>query len=77
MRDSQYATKRPVAVRTQGLTQRQMQNASMAMASKTMRLKLSGNIREVSERRQVGDAEEMVNVGDGAWWRNVGMEEGM
>ena len=43
--------------------------------------------REVSERRQVGDAESLVNMpsgGDGKmeatgrpWWRNVGMEEGL
>lgn len=31
---------------------------------------------EVSERRQVGDAETMVNENLGnAWWRKVGMEE--
>jgi pyruvate dehydrogenase kinase 2/3/4 len=46
-----------------------------------MRLKLSGQVnREVSERRQVGDAEEMFaeKPGVGApWWRNVGVEEGM
>jgi hypothetical protein len=41
--------------------------------------------REVSARRQVGDAENVVNqspsTGDGPnntpWWKNVGMEEGM
>lgn len=45
-----------------------------------MRLKLSGKLsREISERRQVGDAEEMfADKGAPApWWRNVGMEEGM
>jgi pyruvate dehydrogenase kinase 2/3/4 len=45
-----------------------------------MRLKLSGQVgMEVSERRQVGDAEEMfLERGPGSpWWRNVGMEEGM
>jgi pyruvate dehydrogenase kinase 2/3/4 len=47
-----------------------------------MRLKLSGNLtREVSERRQVGDAEEMFADrsagGSQPWWKNVGMEEGM
>lgn len=45
-----------------------------------MRLKLSGQVgMEVSERRQVGDAEEMfLEKGTGQpWWRNVGMEEGM
>jgi len=46
------------------------------MASRTMRLKLSGKLtREISERRQVGDAETMVN--EGAWWRDFGMEEGL
>ena len=46
--------------------------------AKSMRLKLSGNVREVSERRQVGDAEGMFEDDTkGAWWRNVGMEEGM
>jgi hypothetical protein len=40
--------------------------------------------REVSERRQVGDTESMVNSsmdeasgGKAKWWRNVGMEEGL
>ena len=51
------------------------------MASRTMRLKLSGKLSgkdwEISERRQVGDAEAMVNKGSGAWWRRVGMEEGL
>jgi len=45
-----------------------------------MRLKLSGQVsREVSERRQVGDAEEMFaeRGGDKPWWRNVSMEEGV
>ena len=45
-----------------------------------MRLKLSGQVgMEVSERRQVGDAEEMfADKGAGQpWWRNVGMEEEM
>jgi hypothetical protein len=58
-------------------------NISMAMASKAMKLKLSGKVsapREVSPRKQVGDAEAMFVEGEGgkgAWWRNVGMEEGM
>lgn len=44
---------------------------------KAMKLKLSGQVsREVSERRQVGDAEEMF-ADKGAWWRNVGMDEGV
>lgn len=44
-----------------------------------MRLKLSGQVsREVSERRQVGDAEEMfMGKGEKPWWRNVTMEEGV
>jgi hypothetical protein len=44
-----------------------------------MRLKL--NPREISERRQVGDAEQWLSSDKDdtkdAWWRNVGMEEGM
>lgn len=49
------------------------------LAIKAMKLKLSGQIsREVSERRQVGDAEEMfMEKGGKPWWRSVGMEEGM
>lgn len=49
------------------------------LASKAMKLKLSGQIsREISERRQVGDLEEMfAEKNDKPWWRNVGMEEGM
>jgi hypothetical protein len=50
-----------------------------SLASKSMRLKLGP--REVSERRQVGDAEELLSSDKDdtkdAWWRNVGMEEGM
>lgn len=46
-----------------------------------MRLKLSGQLsREVSERRQVGDAAEMFadkGASQQPWWRDVGMEEGM
>lgn len=56
-----------------------MGNISLAMASRAMRLKQVGS-REVSERRQVGDAEDLVNPTEGAtkpWWRNVTMEEGM
>ena len=56
-----------------------MQNISLAMASRAMKLKRVAT-REVSERRQVGDAEEMVNgVQDNAspWWKHVSMEEGM
>jgi pyruvate dehydrogenase kinase 2/3/4 len=49
------------------------------LASKAMRLKLSGQVsREISERRQVGDAEDMfAKQTEKPWWRNVGMEEGM
>ncbi|KAI4736543.1 alpha-ketoacid dehydrogenase kinase [Aureobasidium sp. EXF-12298] len=54
-----------------------MQNISLAMASRAMKLKRVAT-REVSERRQVGDAEEMVNgPQDNAspWWKHVSMEE--
>jgi pyruvate dehydrogenase kinase 2/3/4 len=47
---------------------------------KAMKLKLSGQVsREVSERRQVGDAEEMFadKGADRPWWRSVGMDEGV
>jgi len=51
------------------------------LAMKAMKLKLSGQLsREVSERRQVGDAEEMFSQkgkGEVPWWRNVGMDEGV
>jgi pyruvate dehydrogenase kinase 2/3/4 len=35
--------------------------------------------REVSARRQVGDAENMVNptTTETPWWRQIGMEEGI
>ena len=65
-------------------------SASLTLARKGMRLKgkVSSDLtnREISARRQVGDAESMVNQRDsmsdapGAnppWWRNVGMEEGL
>lgn len=64
-------------------------SASLTLAHKSMRLKSkagSGMGREVSERRQVGDAEMLVNQqssmdepvqGRAPWWRNVGMEEGL
>ena len=62
--------------------------ASLTLARKGMRLKSKGvgdlKNREVSERRQVGDAESVVNQPNGAegkgaqpWWRNVGMDEGL
>lgn len=58
---------------------------SLTMASKAMRLKSpskSPQLREVSERRQVGDVEDMVREPTGGpggtpWWRNVTMEEGL
>lgn len=62
----------------QGLTRQQMRSP-LALASMYKRLKDRANW-EVSERRQVGDAESMVNDesgGKGAWWRNVTMEEGL
>ena len=70
-------------------------SASLTMAHKAMKLKGvqggkggvgegMGRKREVSERRQVGDAESLVNqpssmddAGKQPWWRNVGMEEGL
>lgn len=58
--------------------------AGLTMASRAMKLKSKGasmmdlRNREVSARRQVGDAESVVNPqssGAGTpWWRNVGME---
>jgi len=37
------------------------------------------NVREVSERRQVGDTKEMLGdaASQDAWWKIVGMEEAM
>ena len=51
----------------------------LAMKSKAMQLKLKGSSREVSERRQVGDAEALVNDPQEGkrWWRDVGMDEGL
>jgi len=63
---------------------------SLTMASRAMKLKGKGKDsalnmthREISARRQVGDAETMVNQvspeGPGGmgvpWWKNVGMDE--
>ena len=78
---------------SRGLTRVGRQNelnraAGLAMAHKAMRLKSRTNAgaqvdsrpREVSERRQVGDAESLVNntgTNSQPWWRNVGMEEGL
>jgi len=76
---------------SQGLTGVGKQNeldrgASLTMAHKAMKLKSKGGAtahsmmdlkyREVSARRQVGDAE-MVNSAAEPWWRHVGMEEGL
>jgi len=63
--------------------------ASLNLAARAMKLKMKTTKgfdvrqREVSERRQVGDAESVINApeqstgGGTPWWRNVGMEEGM
>lgn len=68
----------------QGLTRQSGQSISaqstaIAMASRVKRLKMDNTMSwEVNERRQVGDAESMVNEGlKAAWWRNVGVEEGV
>ena len=64
--------------------------ATLNLAARAMKLRLGtkgldGRLRqrEVSERRQVGDAEGVVNPQDGGgekgktpWWKNVTMEEG-
>lgn len=61
---------------------------SLNLAAKAMKLKLKTKgldaglkQREVSERRQVGDAESVVNAqssrADEPWWKNVTMEEGV
>ena len=62
-------------------------SASLTLAHRGMRLKNKGladlKSREVSERRQVGDAEAVLNQPNSMdekgvrWWRNVGMEEGL
>lgn len=69
---------------SQGLTRvgrQQREMPSLTLSSMAMKLKSRGGDavqgREVSERRQVGDAESMVNPSGTPWWRNVGMEEGM
>ena len=71
----------------QGLTSPGSANSSLSTrstnsyhAAKSMRVKLRGTVPEVSERRQVGDAEELLGANEetqGARWRNVGMEDGM
>lgn len=73
---------------SQGLTRGQKELPSRSMASKAMRLKIrsgSGDVsREISSRRQVGDAESMVHApasrddpSQVPWWRREGIEEGM
>jgi len=85
---------------SQGLTQVGRRNesgldraSSLNLAARAMKLKLKTKglegqqkQREVSERRQVGDAESVVNPmmptrgvskDDTPWWKNVTMEEGM
>ena len=72
----------------QGLTRSQTQTPVGPMVSKpmhtsaagkVMKLKLNSNVREVSEKRQVGDTEEMLTdtASQDGWWKNVGMEEAM
>ena len=75
-------------------------SASLNLAARAMKMKgkssgqqsggggmMGARQREVSARRQVGDAEEVVNSpartgkdgrgGEEPWWKNVSMEEGM
>ncbi|EME87806.1 uncharacterized protein MYCFIDRAFT_209615 [Pseudocercospora fijiensis CIRAD86] len=52
--------------------------ASKKLKSNSSMLDLSN--RAISARRQVGDAESVINrpdSGEKPWWKNVGMEEGM
>lgn len=57
-----------------------MQRKAMKLKSNKSGSMMSLNNRDVSARRQVGDAEGVVNpqssVGE-PWWRNVGMDEGL
>lgn len=73
---------------SQGLTRvgrQQREMPSLTLSSMAMKLKSRGGGgvgdatkgREVSARRQVGDAESMVNPTETPWWRQVGMEEGI
>lgn len=81
---------------SQGLTSRSQnesgldRSATLNLAARAMKLKmgtkgLEGRLglarqREVSERRQVGDAEGVINRTSGAekpWWKDVTMEEGV
>lgn len=69
----------PASKNGQSLDRRSM-SLSMSMASKAMKLKLDGKIsREITERKQVGDMEDMLSKegNKDAWWRNVGMDEGI
>ena len=69
-------------------------SASLNLAARAVKMRggrhdslMNARQREVSERRQVGDAEEVVNSpartgkdgrgGEEPWWKNVSMEEGM
>jgi hypothetical protein len=73
---------------SQGLTRvgrQQREMPSLTLSSMAMKLKSRGGSgggdaakgREVSARRQVGDAESMVNPTETPWWRQVGMDEGI
>ena len=69
----------PTSKKRQSLDSRSM-SLSMSMASKAMKLKLDGKLsREITERKQVGDMEDMLSKegNKDAWWRNVGMDEGI
>jgi hypothetical protein len=73
-----FGSRSSEAITSQTVAKKAKDNATqISLRSKGMRLKLSGNFREVSERRQVGDAEEMMDETKNAWWRNVTMEEGV
>ena len=71
-------------------------SASLNLAARAMKMRgkggqqsslMNARQREVSARRQVGDAEDVVNSpartgkdgrgGEEPWWKNVSMEEGM
>lgn len=85
MRD-EWTSSELIRSSSQGLTtsgNRYGSRPTSVLAIKAMKLKLSGQVsREVSERRQVGDLEEMFaerrgETGEKPWWRNVGMDEGV
>jgi pyruvate dehydrogenase kinase 2/3/4 len=81
MRDSGWTQSELIRSGSQGLARNGTGSRPTSMlAIKAMKLKLSGQVsREVSERRQVGDLEEMMGQkgGEAPWWRNVGMDEGV